>query len=104
MSCARLAPNGDVLLKIKAVPNAPQTRFDGLYGDDALKLRVHAPPVDGAANDEIIRFLADYFDLKRRDLHLVSGEKSRDKVFSMGGTTLEIVKSQIARHLINPSR
>jgi uncharacterized protein (TIGR00251 family) len=104
MSCARLAPNGEVLLRIKAVPNAPQTRFDGPYGEDALKLRVHAPPVDGAANDEIIRFLADFFDLKRRDLRLVSGEKSRDKVFSMGGTSLEIVNTQIARHLHHSPR
>jgi uncharacterized protein (TIGR00251 family) len=45
----------------------------------AFVIRLAAPPVDGAANDALLAFLADALDVPRRDISLVSGEKSRDK-------------------------
>jgi uncharacterized protein (TIGR00251 family) len=51
---------------------------DGTRGD-AILIRLAAPPVDGAANDALIAFLAGALDLPRRDITIVSGERSRDK-------------------------
>jgi uncharacterized protein len=51
-----------------------------LHGD-ALKIRVAAQPVEGRANSEIIRFLAEKFVVPQRDIHLISGETSRQKRF-----------------------
>jgi len=66
------------VLDIRVIPRAPRTRVDGTRGG-ALLIRLAAPPVDGAANDALITFLADALALPRRNLSIVSGEKSRDK-------------------------
>jgi uncharacterized protein (TIGR00251 family) len=66
------------VLDIRVVPRAPRTRVDGTRGG-ALLIRLAAPPVDGAANDALIAFLSDALALPRRNISIVSGEKSRDK-------------------------
>lgn len=86
---------GDVLLNIRVIPNARVTKWDGVWGDRSYKLRVHAPPVDGAANLEIINFLHDFLDVKRHAITLESGEKSRDKVIKLRGVSLEDIKNKI---------
>ena len=60
------------------IPRAPRTRVDGTRGA-AILIRLAAPPVDGAANDALIAFLAGALALPRRNISIVSGEKSRDK-------------------------
>lgn len=99
MPFCKLTKSGDVTLSIKAIPNAPKTAWDSLYGDDAVKVRVHAPPVDGAANAEIIKFLAAFFDLKRSGISITSGEKARDKVFMLSGISIDDVRTKILHHL-----
>ena len=72
-------PDGDgTRLRLHIQPRASRTEVAGLHGD-ALRIRLAAPPVDGAANDALIVFLADALDIPRRDITLVSGERSRDK-------------------------
>ena len=58
--------------------------MDGRRGD-AILVRLNAPPVDGAANEALIAFLADALDVPRRDISLVAGEKSRDKRVRVAG-------------------
>lgn len=60
------------------MPRAPRTRVDGMRGG-AILIRLAAPPVDGAANDALIAFLADALALPRRNISIVSGDRSRDK-------------------------
>ena len=50
----------DLVLNLHIQPNATRTEFVGLHGE-AIKIRLHAPPVDGKANQELCRFLADTF-------------------------------------------
>jgi hypothetical protein len=71
-------PRAETVLDIRVIPRAPRSRVDGTRGD-ALLIRLAAPPVDGAANAALIAFLAEALDLPRRDITLVSGERSRDK-------------------------
>lgn len=69
---------GAVVVDVRVIPRAPRSRVDGERGG-AILIRLAAPPVDGAANDALIAFLADALDLPRRDVTIVAGAKSRDK-------------------------
>ncbi|HYT73446.1 MAG TPA: DUF167 domain-containing protein [Vicinamibacterales bacterium] len=71
-------------LDIRVIPRSPRSRVDGRRGD-AVLIRLAAPPVEGAANDALIAFLADALDLPRRNIRIVSGEKSRDKRVQVSG-------------------
>ena len=66
-------------LSVHVQPGAKRTGFAGRHGD-ALKFRLAAPPVDGRANEALLAFLAEAFGVPRRQVTLLRGEKSRDKV------------------------
>ncbi len=70
---------GDVMLTLHVQPGAKHSTFAGKYGD-ALKLKLAAPAVDGKANAELIRFLADAFGVPQRNVEVVRGQPSRSKV------------------------
>jgi hypothetical protein len=77
-----------VTLSVRAQPGAKKTAVAGIYGEgvsEQLKIAVHAPPVEGRANDALIAFLADLFSIPRRDVALLSGETNRSKVFLLRG-------------------
>ncbi len=59
-------------------PNARKTAFEKIH-DDQIKLKVHAPPEDGKANDEVIRFIASFFSLRKNQVEIVSGHLARRK-------------------------
>jgi uncharacterized protein len=69
---------GAVIIRVHLVPNAARTEIDGLH-DGALKLRLHAPPVDGKANDALVRWLATTLGVGRNQIVLVRGHTSRRK-------------------------
>jgi uncharacterized protein (TIGR00251 family) len=72
--------DGDALvLALHVQPGASRTEVAGLHGD-ALRIRLAAPPVDGKANAELLRFLANAFAVPRRQVSLLRGETSRQKV------------------------
>jgi uncharacterized protein len=80
-----------VTLAVRAQPGAKKTAIAGVYGEGdgaQLKIAVQAPPVEGRANEALIRFLADTFDLPRAGVEIVSGELGRGKVFLLRGVTL----------------
>lgn len=67
-----------VTLAIYAQPNARRTEFEKIH-DDQLKLKVHAPPEDGKANEEIIRYISDLFSLRKSQVEIISGHLARKK-------------------------
>jgi len=71
-------------LELKVIPNAPRNEIAGWLGD-ALKVKVHAPALEGRANDELLDFLARELGVPRRHLTLLRGEKSRQKVVRLDG-------------------
>lgn len=81
-------------LAIKAVPNAPRSEVCGWLGN-ALKVKVHAPPVDGRANDVLCEFLADTLALPRRAVTVQHGDTSRHKLVRIDGLTLAEVKTRL---------
>lgn len=73
-------------IRLRVVPRAPQTRWAGRHGD-AVRIKVHAPPVEGAANEAVLRFVAAEAGVPTREVHLLSGERSRTKVVLVRGRT-----------------
>jgi len=71
--------NNLVTLNVKAQPAASKNEFAGLYGEDALKIRVKAAAVEGAANKELIKFLSKNFKIAKSDISFKSGETSKIK-------------------------
>lgn len=70
--------DGGVFVRVHVQPRASVSEVVGLHGD-ALKVRLRAPPVDGAANEELIGFMAEMLGLRRDDVTLVGGATSRAK-------------------------
>jgi uncharacterized protein (TIGR00251 family) len=81
-------------LAVRAVPNAPRSAVVGWLGD-ALKIKIHAPALDGRANDALCEFLADELGLPRRAVTLAHGEKSRQKLVRIAGLTLAEVHATL---------
>ena len=80
MSPAWRREDGEALvLTLHVQPGAKRTQVAGTHGD-ALKVRLAAPPVDGKANAELLRFLAEVFGVPVRQVTLVRGDSSRQKV------------------------
>ena len=92
---------GGVTLAVRAQPGAKKTAIVGVYGEgDAaqLKIAVHAPPVEGRANEALVAFLADTFRIPKRSVELVSGELSRSKVFLLRNLSTEKAR-QLLSHI-----
>jgi uncharacterized protein len=70
------------LLRLTVVPGAQRTQVVGLYGD-RLKVRLAAPPEKGAANRELLDFLARSLNLPKSSLKLTLGARSRSKVVAV---------------------
>jgi uncharacterized protein (TIGR00251 family) len=68
----------DLILSVHIQPKASRDALGGTHGE-RLKIRITAPPVDGKANEHLVRFLAKLFDVPRRQVRLLSGEGGRKK-------------------------
>ena len=75
---------GALVFNVRVAPRASKTAAAGAH-DGALKVRVAAPPVEGAANEELARFLAKAFGVPARSVEIVSGHTSRTKVVRVSG-------------------
>jgi len=78
-------------LIIHVVPRARRTEVAGPYGD-AIRIRIAAPPVDGAANAELLRFLAQRLGIARSRLEITAGASGRRKTVSVTGLNSEQVR------------
>jgi hypothetical protein len=88
-----------VTLAVRAQPGAKRTAITGVYGEGAaaqLKIAVHAPALEGRANQALIAFLAESFSIPRNAVELTSGELSRSKVFLLRGVTLARAAARLA--------
>jgi uncharacterized protein (TIGR00251 family) len=83
---AAAAPGG-VRLTLRVQPRASRTEPAGVHGN-AFKIRIAAPPVDGAANEALVRFLAERFGVPRSDVLLHAGAGGRLKVVEVRGRTV----------------
>ena len=83
---------GGVVFLVQVVPRSSQCKLIGFQGD-YLKIKITAPPVDGRANEECIRFLAEVFEVKKDHVHIVGGLKAKRKTISIKGLSIKDVEA-----------
>lgn len=81
--------NGEtVTLTLHVQPGAKRSEITGLHGG-ALKIKLAAPPIEGRANDALLKFIADWFAVPLRQVELKQGGQSRHKVVAVTGSKVE---------------
>mgnify|MGYP001818269120 CR=1 FL=1 len=94
-----LRQRGDaVTFSVRVVPRASRNKIAGIH-DRAVRIRLTAPPVEGAANEALVSFLSTVLRVAKRHVELVSGQKARDKVVSVSGLSVEEVDARLRSHL-----
>lgn len=82
------------VLSVHIQPKSSTTECVGIYGA-AIKIRVAAPPVDGAANDELIRFFARRLSIPSTSVRIHSGAGGRHKRIFIKGVTAQLVMARL---------
>jgi uncharacterized protein len=86
-------PHG-VELRVRAVPRASKNEIQGVH-DGALKIRLTTPPVDGKANQALIRFLSKTLKLPASQIEFLRGETSRHKTLRISGISTTKLRARL---------
>lgn len=86
--------SGNVTIKIQAKPGAKHNNITDI-SEDAVGVAISAPPVEGEANTELVKYLASVLGMRKSDVSLDRGSKSRQKVVLVSGTTVEKVLEKL---------
>jgi uncharacterized protein len=89
--------DGTVRFEVHAKPRAKKSRIGEARADGSLEVSLAAPPVDGAANAELVRLLAEVLDVPRRTITIVRGETGRTKLVAVTGCSAEAVRARFGR-------
>lgn len=81
-----------IILSIHVVPGAKRQQLIGLWGENAFKIAISAPPVDDKANRALIEFLSFSLKIPKRNILLVSGNTGRDKRIKIVGDASQLEK------------
>lgn len=81
-----------ITFNVQVIPRAPRNEIVGMVGN-VVKIRLNAPPVEGRANEALVKFLAEVLKIPRAQVELVRGETSRHKVVRVRGVPLERMKT-----------
>jgi uncharacterized protein (TIGR00251 family) len=84
-----------VTFAVRVHPRARKNAITGTVGD-AVKLAITAPPVEGKANQAVIEFFADLFQIPRSSVTIASGEISRNKVVRVSGVSRALVEQRLS--------
>jgi len=83
--------SGSILLKVKVEPRSSRPGVIGLYGD-SLKVKLTSPPVEGKANNEIISVLSKVLGIKKKQIEIISGRSSKNKIIRLTGIEKSILE------------
>jgi uncharacterized protein (TIGR00251 family) len=91
-----IQPSHDgIVISVRVIPRAGKSGVAGTRGD-ALLVRLQSPPVDGAANDELIRVIAKLLGVPKRAVAILSGERAREKRVRVTGIDAETAAALVA--------
>jgi len=76
--------------EVHITPNASRNEITGYSGDGKLKIKIQSPPLEGAANRELVRFLAKKLKVSRSRVRIIRGERARNKLVEIDGNPEEI--------------
>ncbi len=85
-----------ITFAVKVLPRASRDAFAGVEGD-SVKVRLNAPPVEGRANDALVKFLARELGVRKTDVEILRGETARHKLVRVRGVSVEKLKEEINR-------
>ncbi len=83
---------GCVTFSVRVVPRSSRNQIVGVEGG-ALKIKLTAPPVEGAANAALVEFVAERLGVRRSVVSIISGDKARNKIVRVNGVTREKVET-----------
>ena len=86
-------------LAIRVTPRASKNEIVEILSDGTLKVHLTAPPVDGQANEALIKFMAEVLGVPRSRIDIVAGATGRDKLISILDVDAETVHKRIMKHL-----
>lgn len=86
-------------LAVRVIPRARKDEIVGIMADGTLKIRLKAPPVDGKANQALVRFMARVLQVPKSQVELVAGHTRRHKLVAVLGLDLDQVQARLAEHL-----
>jgi len=87
------------LLSIRVIPRAKRSEVAGKRGD-AWLIRLQAPPVEGAANEELLAILAKVLEVPKRDVTILAGERSRQKRVRVANLDPSTVRERLNRAMV----
>lgn len=86
-------PEG-VIISLYIQPNASKTEVIGEH-NGLLKIKIKAPPVDGKANEEVLRFLSKALNISRSEIEILKGDKSREKKVLVRGLDIKVAQAAL---------
>lgn len=86
-------------LAIRVTPRASKNQVSEILANGTIKIRLTAPPVDGKANQALIKFLAEILDIPESKIEIVAGETGRDKLISILDLDADTAQKRIIAHL-----
>jgi uncharacterized protein len=92
------AQEGAVTFTVRVVPRASRNEIAGVQGE-ALRVRLTAPPVEGAANKALVKLLAEILEIPAHDIDIVAGHAGRQKVVRVADLTAHELEARLRQHL-----
>lgn len=89
--------DGQISFRVRVVPRASRTQVAGEH-DGALRVRIAAPPAEGAANEELVRTLAKELNVPARAVEITSGHASKLKQVRVSGVGLKALENLLSRN------
>lgn len=86
-------------IQVRVTPRAGRTMISAILADGTIKIRLASAPVDGRANDELVRYIAEILDVAESQIEIVSGKTGRDKLVAIIGLDSQAVQERIAATL-----
>lgn len=95
-------------ISVKVVPRAKKNEVAGVMEDGSVRIRLTAPPVEGAANQALVEFLSQLLQIHKNQIEIVAGASSERKLISLVGISPQSVDTILRRaaqaHLAEPKR
>jgi len=86
-------------LTVRVIPRARKTEIADVLEDGTIKIRLTAPPVEGQANEALIRFLSRLLEIPSSRIEIIAGQTSRDKLLSITGADPQQIQERILAEL-----
>lgn len=98
-SCYQIKDNS-FFISLLIQPNSKKTEIQGLH-DNKLKVRIHSPPVDGKANEEVIRFFSKLLKIKKNQIDIVKGHTDKTKLLQISDISEALLIEKITALVLN---